>query len=39
MQITVRCFATLRELALDRTTLTLPNGAVVADAWAALAEA
>ncbi|MEX2135899.1 MAG: molybdenum cofactor biosynthesis protein MoaE [Chloroflexota bacterium] len=39
MQITVRCFATLRELAAERTTLTLPSGAVVADAWAALAQA
>jgi molybdopterin synthase catalytic subunit len=39
MEITVRCFATLRELAADRTTLTLAEGAVVADAWAALAEA
>ena len=39
MHVTVRCFATLRELAVDRTTLTLPAGAVVADAWAALAEA
>src|SRR5258708_3106174 len=25
MQVTVRCFATLRELAADRTTLTLPD--------------
>jgi molybdopterin synthase catalytic subunit len=39
MEVTVRCFATLRELALDRTTLTLASGAVVADAWAALAGA
>jgi len=39
MQVTIRCFATLRELALDRTTLTLSPGAVVADAWAALAQA
>jgi molybdopterin synthase catalytic subunit/molybdopterin converting factor small subunit len=39
MDVTVRCFATLRELAVDRTTLTLPAGAVVADAWAALAGA
>lgn len=39
MQVTVRCFATLRELAVDRTTLALPPGAVVADAWAALADA
>ncbi|MBA3687671.1 MAG: molybdenum cofactor biosynthesis protein MoaE [Chloroflexi bacterium] len=39
MQVAVRCFATLRELAVDRTTLALPIGAVVADVWAALAEA
>jgi MoaE-MoaD fusion protein len=39
MEVTVRCFATLRELAGDRTVLALPTGAVVADAWAALAEA
>jgi molybdopterin synthase catalytic subunit/molybdopterin converting factor small subunit len=39
MQVTVRCFATLRELAVDRATLTLANGSVVADAWASLAEA
>jgi MoaE-MoaD fusion protein len=37
MQIAVRCFATLRELAGDRTTLSLLAGASVADAWAALA--
>jgi molybdopterin synthase catalytic subunit/molybdopterin converting factor small subunit len=39
MEVTVRCFATLRELAGDRTTLTLSQGASVADVWAALAEA
>ena len=39
MQITVRCFATLRELATDRTAMTLPPGAVIADAWEALAAA
>jgi MoaE-MoaD fusion protein len=39
MEVTVRCFATLRELARDRSTLALPPGAVVADAWAALADA
>lgn len=39
MQVTVRCFATLRELAVDRTTLTLPPGAVIADAWMTLAAA
>jgi len=37
MQVTIRCFATLRELAADRTQLTLPAGASVADAWAMLA--
>jgi molybdopterin synthase catalytic subunit/molybdopterin converting factor small subunit len=37
MQVTVRCFATLRELAADRTQVTLPPGATVTDAWAALA--
>jgi molybdopterin synthase catalytic subunit len=39
MQVTVRCFATLRELAGDRTSLALSAGATVADAWASLAEA
>ena len=36
MEVTVRCFATLRELATDRTVLDLPPDAAVADAWAAL---
>jgi molybdopterin synthase catalytic subunit len=39
MEVTVRCFATLRELAGERSTLSLRNGANVADAWAALADA
>jgi molybdopterin synthase catalytic subunit/molybdopterin converting factor small subunit len=39
MNVTVRCFATLRELAGDRTSLALSAGATVADAWASLAEA
>jgi len=39
MQITVRCFATLRELAADRTTMTLSSGAVIIDAWEQLAAA
>ena len=39
MEVTVRCFATLRELSVDRATLTLPAGAVVADAWVTLAAA
>ena len=38
MEVTARCFAQLRELAVDRTTLTLADGATVADAWAALEE-
>ena len=38
MEVSVRCFATLRELAGDRTPLTLHPGALVDDAWAALAE-
>jgi molybdopterin synthase catalytic subunit/molybdopterin converting factor small subunit len=38
MQIAVRCFATLRELAGDRTTLSLPAGASVSDAWTVLAQ-
>jgi molybdopterin synthase catalytic subunit len=39
MEVTVRCFATLRELATDRTVLDLSPDAVVADAWASLAMA
>jgi MoaE-MoaD fusion protein len=39
MQITVRCFATLRELAVDRTAMTVPPGAAIADAWETLAAA
>jgi molybdopterin synthase catalytic subunit len=38
MQIAVRCFAQLRELATDRSELALADEATVADAWAALAE-
>ena len=37
MQVAIRCFATLRELAVDRTELTLPDGASLEDAWTALA--
>jgi molybdopterin synthase catalytic subunit len=37
MRISVRCFAVLRELALDRTALTLPAGSSIADVWAQLA--
>jgi molybdopterin synthase catalytic subunit/molybdopterin converting factor small subunit len=37
MEIAIRCFATLRELAVDRTSLSLPPGATIADAWATLA--
>ncbi|MDQ2853408.1 MAG: molybdenum cofactor biosynthesis protein MoaE [Chloroflexota bacterium] len=39
MEVTVRCFATLREVAVDRTQLALPSDATLADAWAALADA
>lgn len=39
MEVTVRCFATLREVAVDRATMSLPPGASVADAWSALAAA
>ena len=39
MEVTVRCFATLRELATDRTVLDLSPDAVLADAWASLAVA
>jgi molybdopterin synthase catalytic subunit/molybdopterin converting factor small subunit len=39
MQVTVRCFATLRELATDRMQLTLPAGADVEVAWVTLAAA
>lgn len=37
MQVTVRCFATLREAAVDRTSMSLASGATIADAWQALA--
>jgi molybdopterin synthase catalytic subunit/molybdopterin converting factor small subunit len=37
MEVSVRCFATLREVAGDRTSLTLPPGATLADAWDSLA--
>jgi molybdopterin synthase catalytic subunit len=39
MEVNVRCFATLRELAVDRATMSLPRGASIADAWSALAGA
>lgn len=38
MRVRVRCFASLREVAPERTVLELPSGALVADAWAALAS-
>ena len=38
MQVTVRCFAQLRELATDRCELSLANGATVEVAWDALAQ-
>lgn len=36
MDVVVRCFAQLRELAASRTELELAGGATVSDAWAAL---
>lgn len=36
MRIAIRCFASLRELAVDRTDVELPDGSSVADAWTAL---
>ncbi len=38
MRVEVRCFASLRELARDRSELTLDDRATVEDAWTALAE-
>jgi molybdopterin synthase catalytic subunit len=38
MQIQVRCFASLREVAVDRTPLELPEEATIADAWQAMAQ-
>jgi molybdopterin synthase catalytic subunit/molybdopterin converting factor small subunit len=38
MQITVRTFASLRELSVDRCTIDVADGATVDDAWAALVE-
>ena len=38
MRVQARCFAVLREVAVDRLELELPGGAHLADAWAALAE-
>ncbi|MEP7082893.1 MAG: MoaD/ThiS family protein, partial [Chloroflexota bacterium] len=37
MRVRVRCFASLRELAVDRAELELDDGARVEDAWNALA--
>jgi molybdopterin synthase catalytic subunit len=37
MQVTLRTFAMLRELSADRLDVDLPDGATLADAWAALA--
>lgn len=36
MRIAIRCFASLRELAVDRIDVELPDGSTVADAWTAL---
>ena len=38
MRVNARCFAVLREVAVDRAELDLPDGARLADAWAAMAE-
>ncbi len=38
MRVTVRTFASLRELSIDRCELDLGDGATAADAWAALVE-
>jgi len=38
MQVTIRCFAVLRELAFDRARLDLPDAATVADAWSAVVQ-
>ena len=38
MQVTVRCFATLRELSIDRAVVSLPAEAVIGDLWDLLAE-
>jgi molybdopterin converting factor small subunit len=38
MRVQARCFAVLREVAVDRTELELPDGAQLADAWSSLAE-
>lgn len=37
MRLRVRCFASLRDLSVDRAELDLPDGALVSDAWEALA--
>jgi molybdopterin synthase catalytic subunit/molybdopterin converting factor small subunit len=37
MRATIRCFALLRELAIDRCELALADGATIDDAWRALA--
>jgi molybdopterin synthase catalytic subunit len=38
MRVEVRCFAMLREVAVDRCELALPDGATVDDAWAAMVD-
>jgi molybdopterin synthase catalytic subunit len=38
MQIQIRCFANLREVAVDRTPLELPEDATIADAWQAMSQ-
>ena len=38
MQVTARCFATLREVAADRVDLMLADGSTLADAWTAMVD-
>jgi molybdopterin synthase catalytic subunit len=38
MRVDVRCFASLREVAIDRCQLALAEGATVRDAWAAMVD-
>ena len=38
MRVEIRCFASLRELAQDRSELALDESSTIDDAWAAMAE-
>jgi molybdopterin synthase catalytic subunit len=38
MRVEARCFAMLREVAVDRCELALPHGATLGDAWAAMVD-